>query len=232
MHAPQVYLFKCVLAIWSFQDICNATTHGGASAVGLIIYNMAKYTARLKHKIKTFFLACVLMGNYERGWEMKEQFFFFFYTASSSGERRSVMSLAAGQELLLRIDTDNNTQCMNYIIALAFVITSLLSVLSFHLWISTLSALQQCLSGRKKKKKRNDSALPLNQVWKWFSFSSQDFGILMGLCSRSGLLMLFTESTRCSYLARSSRRQTLMRSWPLQLQDQPAWGTDRGAPRN
>lgn len=148
------------------------------------------------------------MGNYERGWEMKEQFFFFLYTASSSGERRSVMSLAAGQELLLRIDTDNNTQCMNYIIALAFVITSLLSVLSFHLWISTLSALQQSLSGRKKKKKRNDSALPLNQVWKWFSFSFQDFGILMGLCSRSGLLMLFTESTRCSYLARSSRRQS------------------------
>lgn len=78
--------------------------------MGLIIYNAAKHTVRLKYEIKTVFLASVLMGNYERGCEMKEQFFFFFiYTASSSGGRRSVMSLAAGQELLLRIDTDNNT---------------------------------------------------------------------------------------------------------------------------
>lgn len=48
VHVPQVYLFKCMLLIWSFQDICNATTHSGVSAVGLIIYNTEKHTIQLK----------------------------------------------------------------------------------------------------------------------------------------------------------------------------------------
>lgn len=166
-------------------------------------------------------------------WRSSSFFFFFFYTASSSGERRSVMSLAAGQELLLRIDTDNNTQCMNYIIALAFVITSLLSVLSFHLWISTLSALQQSLSGRKKGEEEKWLGSPSKPGMKVILFFFSRFWHIDGaLLQEWPFNAVYRKHTLFIFGPLKSKTKRHMRSWPLQLQDQPAWGTDRGAPRN
>lgn len=114
---------------------------------------------------------------------------------------------------------------MNYIIALAFVITSLLSVLSFHLWISTLSALQQSLRGRKKER-RNYSAHPLNQVWKWFFFFSRFWHVYGALLEEWPFNAVYRKHTLfIMWLAEV--RDTAFVIVVLQLHIQPAWGMQK-----
>lgn len=70
---------------------------------------------------------------------------------------------------------------MNYIIALAFVITSLLSVLSFHLWISTLSSAPAEFKGERKERRRKMTLPSLSKPgMKVIPFYSRDFWRVYG----------------------------------------------------
>lgn len=114
---------------------------------------------------------------------------------------------------------------MNYIIALAFVITSLLSVLSFHLWISTLTALQWCLRGRKKEK-RNYPALPPNQVWKCFLSCLRHIWHIYGaLLEEWPFNAIYRKHTFIIWLAEVRDRAFVIIT--LQLHIQLAWGTEK-----
>lgn len=103
------------------------------------------------------------------------------------------MSLALGPVWLLRIAPDTNTQYMNYIFALTFVIASfafsLFSVFLDQSSVSSPAAFQRGEEKAEKKKKRNDCAGVSKPGMKEFFFllflAFQEFGIFMGHYCRS-----------------------------------------------
>lgn len=134
----------------------------------------------------------------------------------------SAVSLASGPVWLLRIGTDKSKHCMNYAMVLAFVITSLLSPLSFCLWISTLSAPQESEeTGEKKEEKwlcKGFKTWYESNFFLLFKILAYLWSITIG----ANHLMLFAESTHCSHQAYKSwrHRHVIVTS---QLKGQAAW---------